>query len=161
LDILLGIENIPSFGFLDHTLGNSTSDFCRKKYCTFLQNISSLDHLLLTAEDNGVIKEEEHHIESTSIFPSLSLTDAQSSSLSMSERYQQALMALRTNSQTKTLVSVYQRILKKIQKIEHQLQVIIIIIIIIPFLNSNINHRNYNITSKLQENRFNKEMKLL
>ena len=62
-----------------------------------------------------------------SIFPSLFESDDPSTististNMNLTERYQQALLTLRNNSQAKNLGVVYHRVLKKIKKIEHQL----------------------------------------
>lgn len=61
------------------------------------------------------------------IFPSLfdttdDVSNTNSINMNLSERYQHALLTLRNNAQAKNLSIVYHRILKKIKKLEHQLE---------------------------------------
>jgi hypothetical protein len=96
----------------------------RHKYSSLLQNIDSLDTLLLSTnhEESAATHEEAH----SSLFPSLVEHTLMSSAdlpapYNISERYQDALIALRAQAQSKNLALVYQRILRKIKKTEQHL----------------------------------------
>lgn len=122
LDTLLGFDHFSILGLscsqhLD--LQDCTSERCRSQYNSIFQNIDMLDDLL-QHEDSHT---QEELIETTSALPSFLdhpvVVDA--SSFTISERYQQAFAALKTNSNNRNLAVVYQRILKKMKKAEAQL----------------------------------------
>jgi hypothetical protein len=145
---MLGFESIPSWGAHsapspERDLQAYLSEECRHRYSSLLQNIDSLDTLLLStaspAEEPPATNEElltspdTETLHPSALFPSLaeltlplppsSLSPANEPPLAnLSERYQQALVAMRANAQAKSLALVYQRILRKLKKTEQHLE---------------------------------------